>query len=53
MGISDAIFEDFLCACRQDEAMSESSCIVPAAFLLLNEVYICHDSSSIYLYIVE
>ena len=31
-----ASFEDFLCACHRDEAVGESSCVVPAAFLLLN-----------------
>ena len=31
-----ASFEDFLCACCQDEAVGEISCAVPAAFLRLN-----------------
>ena len=31
-----ASFEEFLCACHRDEAMGESLCVVPAAFLLLN-----------------
>ena len=30
-----ASFEDFLCACRQDEVVGKRSCVVPAAFLLL------------------
>ena len=30
-----ASFEDFLCACRRDEAVGERSCVVLAAFLLL------------------
>ena len=31
-----ASFEGFLCACRRDDAVDESLCVVPAAFLLLN-----------------
>ena len=31
-----ASFEDFLSTCRRDEVVCESSCVVPAAFLLLN-----------------
>ena len=31
-----ASFEDFLSSCRRDEVVGESSCVVPAAFLLLN-----------------
>ena len=29
-------FEEFLCPCRRDEVVGESSCVVPAAFLLLH-----------------
>ena len=31
-----ASFEEFLCTCRRDEVVGESSCVVPAAFLLLH-----------------
>ena len=30
------VFEDFPSTCRRDEIVGESSCVVPAAFLLLN-----------------
>ena len=41
-----ASFEDFP-SCRRDKVVGESSCVVPAAFLLLHRSPYLHDSTSI------
>ena len=46
-------FEEFLCTCRRDEVVGESSCVVPAAFLLLHRRLYLHDLTSIYFFVVE
>ena len=46
-------FEEFLCTCRRDEVVGESSCVVPAAFLLLHRRLYLHDVTSIYFFVVE
>ena len=46
-------FEEFLCTCRRDEVVGESSCVVPAAFLLLHRRLYLHVLTSIYFFVVE